>query len=78
MKGTSKQPLLPKVERSQPRWVGHLIRMLAPRGAVPGTLTGQRPQGRPRTPWRAYITQQAWEFLGIPLKELESVSRGFL
>lgn len=33
-----------------------------------------RPQGRPRTRCRDYISQLAREHLGIPHKELESVS----
>ncbi|KAI3364590.1 hypothetical protein L3Q82_011375 [Scortum barcoo] len=36
--------------------------------------TGRRPQGRPRTCWRDYVSQLAWEHLGIPLEELEEVS----
>jgi len=35
--------------------------------------TGRRPQGRPRTPWRDYISLLAWECLGIPQEELEGV-----
>ena len=27
---------------------------------------GQRPPGRPRTRWRDYISQSAWERLGVP------------
>lgn len=62
------------VERSQLRWLGHLIRM------PPGSLlfevflactTGRRPRGRPRTCWRDYIIHLAWECLGIPQEELE-------
>jgi len=35
--------------------------------------TGRRPRGRPRTRWRDYIALLAWERLGIPQEELESV-----
>jgi len=36
--------------------------------------TGRRPQGRPRTLWRDYISRLACERLGIPQNELESVA----
>ena len=36
--------------------------------------TGRRPRGRPRTRWRNYISHLAWERLGIPQEELESVA----
>jgi len=36
--------------------------------------TGRRPRGRPRTRWRDYISWLAWECLGIPQNELESVA----
>ncbi|KAI3361250.1 hypothetical protein L3Q82_012922, partial [Scortum barcoo] len=35
--------------------------------------TGRRPRGRPRTRWRDYVSQLAWERLGIPPEELEEV-----
>ncbi|KAI3354170.1 hypothetical protein L3Q82_018712 [Scortum barcoo] len=36
--------------------------------------TGRRPRGRPRTRWRDYVSQLAWERLGVPPEELEEVS----
>jgi len=36
--------------------------------------TGRRSQSRPRTRWRDYISLLAWEHLGIPQEELESVA----
>ncbi|KAI3371227.1 hypothetical protein L3Q82_023540 [Scortum barcoo] len=36
--------------------------------------TGRRPQGRPRTRWRNYVSRLAWERLGVPPEELEEVS----
>lgn len=36
--------------------------------------TGRRPQGRPRTQWREYLSNLAWECLGIPQEELETVA----
>jgi len=35
--------------------------------------TGRRHRGRPRKRWRDYISQLAWEHLGIPQNELENV-----
>ena len=72
------EPLLLRVQRSQLRWFGHLIRM--PPGRLPLEVfqarpTGRRPRGRPRTRWRDYISLLAWERLGIPQEELESVAR---
>ena len=69
-------PLLLRVERSQMRWLGHLVRM-AP-GRLPGEVfrarrTGRRTRGRPRTRWRDYVSW-ALERLGIPQEELDEVS----
>ncbi|KAK0146684.1 Craniofacial development protein 2 [Merluccius polli] len=70
-------PLLLRVERSQMRWLGHLVRM--PPGRLPGEVfrarpTGRRPRGRPRTRWRDYVSRLAWERLGIPQEELDEVA----
>lgn len=68
--------LLLRIERSQMRWFGHLIRM--PPGRLPlevfsghVRLTGD-PDGRPRTRWTDYLGHLLWEHLGIP-QELECV-----
>ncbi|KAK3514313.1 hypothetical protein QTP70_013799 [Hemibagrus guttatus] len=71
------KPLLLHIERGQLRWLGHLFRM--PPGRLPGEVfracpTGKRPRGRPRTRWRDYVFQLAWERLGVPPEELEEVS----
>ncbi|KAK3537481.1 hypothetical protein QTP70_012107 [Hemibagrus guttatus] len=71
------EPLLLHIERGQLRWLGHLFRM--PPGRLPGEVfracpTGKRPRGRPRTRWRDYVFQLAWERLGVPPEELEEVS----
>ncbi|KAI2646443.1 Staphylococcal secretory antigen SsaA [Labeo rohita] len=71
------EPLLLHVERNQLRWLGQLFRM--PPEHVPGEVfwacpTGRRPRRRPRTCWRDYVSQLAWQHLGIPLEELEEVS----
>jgi len=54
------EPLLLRIERSQLRWFGHLIRM--PPGCLPledfrARPIGRRPWGRHRTHWRDYIFQ---------------------
>ena len=72
------EPLLLRVERSQLRWFGHLVRM--PPGRLPREVfqarpAGRRPRGRPRTRWRDYISNLAWERLGIPQSELVNVAR---
>ncbi|TWW61130.1 hypothetical protein D4764_05G0012200 [Takifugu flavidus] len=69
--------LLLRVERSQMRWLGHLVRM--PPGRLPGEVfracpSGRRPPGRPRTRWRDYVSRLVWERLGIPPDELEEVA----
>ncbi|TWW71602.1 hypothetical protein D4764_16G0000990, partial [Takifugu flavidus] len=65
--------LLLCVERSQMRWLGHLVRM--PPGEVfRACPSGRRPPGRPRTRWRDYVSRLAWERLGIPPDELEEVA----
>ncbi|TWW61046.1 hypothetical protein D4764_05G0011360 [Takifugu flavidus] len=71
------ESLLLRVERSQMRWLGHLVRM--PPGRLPGEVfracpSGRRPSGRPRTCWRDYVSRLVWERLGIPLDELEEVA----
>uniref|UniRef100_A0A8C2ZC47 Reverse transcriptase domain-containing protein n=1 Tax=Cyclopterus lumpus TaxID=8103 RepID=A0A8C2ZC47_CYCLU len=71
------ESLLLRVQRSQLRWFGHLVRM--PPGRLPLEVfrarpTGRRPRGRPRTRWRDYISRLALERLGIPQNELESVA----
>uniref|UniRef100_A0A3B5Q8Y2 Reverse transcriptase domain-containing protein n=1 Tax=Xiphophorus maculatus TaxID=8083 RepID=A0A3B5Q8Y2_XIPMA len=75
--GLRVEPLLLHIERSQLRWLGHLVRM--PPGRLPGEVfrarpTGRRPRGRPRTRWKDYVSRLAWERLGIPPEELEEVA----
>uniref|UniRef100_A0A8C9X6F4 B30.2/SPRY domain-containing protein n=1 Tax=Sander lucioperca TaxID=283035 RepID=A0A8C9X6F4_SANLU len=72
------EPLLLRIERSQLRWFGHLVRM--PPGRLPREMfqarpAGRRPRGRPRTRWRDYISNLAWERLGIPQSDLVNVAR---
>nr|XP_054599772.1 uncharacterized protein LOC129164266 [Nothobranchius furzeri] len=75
--GLGVDPLLLHIERSQLRWLGHLVRM--PPGRLPGEVfragpTGRRPKGRPRTRWRDYAFHLARERLGIPPEELAQVA----
>ncbi|KAK3546788.1 hypothetical protein QTP86_001940 [Hemibagrus guttatus] len=76
--GLGVEPLLLHIKRGQLRWLGHLFRM--PLGRLPGEAfracpTGKRPRGRPRTRWRDYVFQLAWECLRVPPEELEEVAR---
>uniref|UniRef100_A0A8C6MBU3 Reverse transcriptase domain-containing protein n=1 Tax=Nothobranchius furzeri TaxID=105023 RepID=A0A8C6MBU3_NOTFU len=69
--------LLLHIERSQLRWLGHLVRM--PPECLPGEVfqarpTGRRPKGRPRTQWRDYVSHLARERLGIRPEELAQVA----
>ncbi|TWW71626.1 hypothetical protein D4764_16G0001230 [Takifugu flavidus] len=71
------EPLLLHVERSQMRWLGHLVRM--PPGRLPGEVfracpSSRRPPGRPRTRWKDYVSRLVWERVGIPPDELEEVA----
>ena len=75
--GLGAEPLLLCVERSQLRWIGHLLRM--PPGHLPREVfqtcpARRRPRGRPRTRWKDYISMLAWEHLGIPQSELADVA----
>ncbi|KAK3543058.1 hypothetical protein QTP70_010549 [Hemibagrus guttatus] len=74
------EPLLLHIEMGQLRWLGHLFPM--PPGCLPGEVfracpTEKRPWGRPRTCWRDYVSRLTWGHLGIPLEELEEVSRSW-
>ena len=63
---------------SQFREFAHLVRMppeRLPREVLAICLTGKRPQGRPRTRWRDYISKLACECLGIPQEEVANVAR---
>ncbi|TWW77033.1 hypothetical protein D4764_12G0004230 [Takifugu flavidus] len=71
------EPVLLRIERSQMRWLGHLVRM--PPVHLPGEVfracpSVRRPPGRPRTHCRDDVSRLAWERLGIPPDELEEVT----
>nr|XP_054589525.1 RNA-directed DNA polymerase from mobile element jockey isoform X1 [Nothobranchius furzeri] len=76
--GLGVEPLLLRIERSQLRWFGHLVRM--PPGRLPGEVfracpAGRRPPGRPRTRWRGYISNLVRERLGVLPEELVEEAR---
>uniref|UniRef100_A0A8C6KHS8 Reverse transcriptase domain-containing protein n=1 Tax=Nothobranchius furzeri TaxID=105023 RepID=A0A8C6KHS8_NOTFU len=75
--GLGVDPLLLHIERSQLRWLGHLVKM--PPGRLPGEVfrarpTGRRPKGRPRTRRRDYVSHLAREHLEISPEELAQVA----
>ena len=66
--GLGVEPLLLRVERSQLRWFGHLVKMplsSLPREVFQARPAGKRPRGRPRTRWRDYISSLTLEHLAI-------------
>ncbi|MHB9337741.1 RNA-directed DNA polymerase, partial [Fusobacterium pseudoperiodonticum] len=73
----SSEPLLLRIERSQLRWYGDVIRMSDDRIARRVLLAepmGRRPRGRPRTRWLDYINNLVWSRLGIPPQHLQEVA----
>ena len=70
------ESLLLCIERSQLKWFWHPVRTPSDCLPLEGVLrpTGRKPQGRPRTCWRNSISLLAWECLGIPQEELQSVA----
>ena len=67
-----------RLERSQLRWFGHLVRMpleRLPREVLEARPTGRRPRGRPRTRWRDYMDSLALDRLGILQEEVDDVAR---
>ena len=71
------QALLPRLERSQIRWYGHVTRMSQERTAkklLCSTPIGRRLRGRPRTRWRDYVEDLRWSRLGIPAEHLSYVA----
>ena len=71
------EPLLPRIERSQLHWYGHVTRMSHERTAkqpMDAFPSGKRSSGRPRTRWRNYVKDLAWSRLGIPPAKLPLVA----
>uniref|UniRef100_A0A8C5HIP4 Extracellular calcium-sensing receptor-like n=1 Tax=Gouania willdenowi TaxID=441366 RepID=A0A8C5HIP4_GOUWI len=69
--GLRVEPLLLRVEKSQMRWLGHLIRMppgRLPRKAFRPRPSRRRPRVRPRTRWRDLVSWLAWEHFVMPRK----------
>ena len=70
------EPLLLKIERSQLRWFGHVLRM--PTNRLPIRVysaqpTGRRPRGRPRKTWRASM-EGLCERLGLSPASVQAVA----
>ncbi len=70
--------LLLYAERSQLKWIRHLVR--TPPGRLPveefqACSAGRRPRSRPRSRWRDDISALTREHLGIPQSELADVAR---
>lgn len=61
------------IERRQLRW----LRVRMTLRSLPGEMF-LRPGSRPKSHWKDYIFQLAWEQLGERLDELEEVARGWL
>lgn len=61
------------IERRQLRW----LRVRMTLRSLPGEMF-LRPGSRPKSHWKDYISQLAWERLGERLDELEEVARGWL
>ena len=62
------ESLLLHIERSQLRWLGHVLRMPRERLAhqvFEAMPQGKRPVGRPRLTWRNYIARLCQERLGL-------------
>ena len=62
------ESLLLHIERSQLRWLGHVLRMPHERLAhqvFEAMPQGKRPVGRPRLTWRNYIARLCQERLGL-------------
>ena len=76
--GLGVEPLLLRIERSQMRGLGHLVRM--PPGRLPGEVfrarpTGRRPRGRPRGRPRSAERHVSPMCPGSSPEELEEVTR---
>jgi exonuclease III len=67
------EPLLLWLERSQLRWLGHVLRQPQERlvqRVFHAQPVGKRPVGRPRMSWRKYIARLCQERLGLPWAEV--------
>ena len=70
------ESLLPRIERSQLRWFGHVSRMPQERlqkQALSAIPNGKRPVGRPRLKWLNHIEGLGWNRLGLSLSEMKEV-----
>lgn len=72
------EPLILHIERSQLRWLGHILRM--PPNRLPHQIfqavpTGKRPIGRPRTTWRKYIEKLAQERMNLQWNDVQQAAK---
>ena len=66
------KPVLPRIERSQLRWFGHVSRMpqeRLPKQALLAKANWRKPVGRSRTRWIDYIEDLGWNCLGLQPSE---------
>ncbi|CAF3293547.1 unnamed protein product [Rotaria sp. Silwood2] len=71
------EPLLQYIERSQLRWLGHIIRMQhnrLPYQIFEAKPIGKRPVGRPRTSWRKYMEKLSLERLNLQWPEVQQAA----
>ena len=72
------EPLLIHIERSQLRWLGHVLRMppnRLPNQVFQATPTERKPVGRPKTSWRKYMEKLLQERLGLQWIEVQQVAQ---
>ena len=66
------KPVLPRIERSQLRWFGHVSRMpqeRLPKQVLLAKANWRRPVGQSRTRWIDYIEDLGWNCLGLQPSE---------
>jgi len=67
------ESIILRIERSQPRWFGHMTRMLQERlvrRVLLAALTAKQSRAQPRTRWPVYISDLAYSHLGVEPSEL--------
>ena len=70
------KPLLLRIERSQPRWFGHVSRVpqeRLPKQTLLAKANERRPVGWPKTRWTNYIEDFGWNRLGLYPSKMKDV-----